>query len=245
MTSREELAMDFNRQEQDSITFGKKSGCFMNRTCSVLLLVLFLASLLATGLLVHYLTPGCNSGDDLLTDAGASTGLHTPAEPRPEPHPEPVPEPQPAHEPKAEPEPEPEPEPPAKVRDVRLPLHLIPEGYRVRLLPSLEEDGDFTFTGEVTLTLLAAAAGRNVTVHVKDLVVENDTISVRDTTTGYDLTVSGVKYDADREFLVILLPRDVQLQHRYDVTIRYTGNLKDKLAGFYRSSYKDPQGKKR
>ena len=138
-----------------------------------------------------------------------------------------------------------EPERPAKVRDVRLPLHLVPEGDRVRLLPALEDGGDFTFSGEVTLTLLAAAAGRNVTVHVKDLVVENDTIAVRDTTADAALTVGGVRYDADREFLVILLERDVQPQHRHDVTIRYTGNLKDKLAGFYRSSYVDPEGRKR
>ena len=229
--------MDFNHQEQDSITFGKKSGCFMNRCCSALLLLLFLCSLLATGLLVHYLTPGCQPGTDLLTDTGANTGLQPTPEPKPEPEPEPQPE--------TEPEPEPEPEPPAKARDVRLPLHLIPEGYRVRLLPDLQEDGDFTFSGEVTMTLLAASAGRNVTVHVKDLVVENDTIAVRDTSADSDLRVSGVKYDADREFLVILLPRDVKPQHRYDVTIRYTGNLKNKLSGFYRSSYKDPQGKKR
>ncbi|XP_037093237.1 aminopeptidase N-like [Pollicipes pollicipes] len=268
MTSREELAMDFNRQDKDSITFGKRSGCFMNRMCSLLLLLLFLCSLVATGLLVHYLAPGCRpdqAGESGLRRGSAAEAQPGPKpgpktkpgpqpkpepepEPEPKPEPEPEPEPEPAPElvpaPEPEPEPKPEPEPPAKVRDVRLPLHLVPEAYQVRLLPFIEE-GNFTFSGEVTMRLRAEHSGSNVTVHVKDMTVYNDSVTVRDVTTGTSLDIAGVRYDADREFFIVLLSQPVTAQHKYDVFIRFVGSLSDKLSGFYRSSYLDPQGQKR
>ncbi|XP_043211709.1 thyrotropin-releasing hormone-degrading ectoenzyme-like, partial [Amphibalanus amphitrite] len=133
---------------------------------------------------------------------------------------------------------------PTKPRDVRLPRHLAPEGYKIRLLPFIEE-GNFTFNGEVTATLRADAPGKNVTLHVNEMIVLNDSVTVKDATTGKMVGMAGYKYDTDREFFIILLERSVEVGHKYEVYVKYIGSLTDKLAGFYRSSYKTPEGEKR
>lgn len=212
--------MDFNKQDQDSITFGKKSGCFMSRFLSAVLLVLFLSCLLATGLLVHYFTPRCPGPEDVL--GGGSVGGKAAIDAAPEQD----------AQPKSK-----------KPRDVRLPLHLIPSGYNVRLLPFIEE-GNFTFNGEVTVTMSAEAAGSNITLHINDLVVDHDSVVVRDVTTNADVTVTDIKYDKDREFFIVMLLKPVVVGREYTVYARYVGKMKDKLAGLYLSSYKD-QGEQR
>ncbi|XP_037077487.1 aminopeptidase N-like isoform X2 [Pollicipes pollicipes] len=198
----------------EAVTFSKASGCFVTRCCALLLLLLFAVALLVTGLLVHRYGAPCQQTP---SDAGSQGGPAAPPDGGGTA---------------------------AKIRDVRLPRHLAPEAYQVRLLPFIEE-GNFTFSGEVTIRLRADHPGRNVTVHVNDMTVFNDSVTVTDVAEARGLEVAGYRYDTDREFFVVVLAEDVQPGRKYDVYIRFVGNLNDKLAGFYRSSYETPQGEKR
>ena len=85
-------------------------------------------------------------------------------------------------EPSAEPIPSSEPEPSskhAKVTDVRLPLHLIPEKYKLELVPFIIPD-NFTIRGYVEVEMKAVIAGDNVTLHVADMTLDNDTVTVEE-----------------------------------------------------------------
>ena len=128
--------------------------------------------------------------------------------------------------------------------DIRLPRHLVPLAYQLRTLPLFEE-GNFSFSGQVTVTLRADAAGDNVTLHVSQLLVSQDSVSVTDVSVHTPVPVVRLVHDVEREFLVVALAEPVVAGHNYSVTVSFTGTLNDKLAGFYRSSYRTSKGEKR
>ena len=78
----------------------------------------------------------------------------------------------------------------------------------------------------------------NVTLHVADMVVENDTVSLMEKG-GNPVDIFNIDYDLDREFIVVNLNAGLEAGKNYVIRIHYTAYLKDNLKGFYRSVYKD------
>jgi aminopeptidase N len=136
------------------------------------------------------------------------------------------------------PEPEPSPEHSAKVTDVRLPSHLMPELYRLQLTPFIVPD-NFTIRGRVEIRMKCIKAANNVTLHMADLLVQNDTVSVEQVDSGKSIRITGHTYDKDREFYITKLGESLEPGKVYNIKIDYTAYLKDNLKGFYRSVYKN------
>ncbi|KAJ8960573.1 hypothetical protein NQ318_013862 [Aromia moschata] len=119
--------------------------------------------------------------------------------------------------------------------DVRLPRAVLPQSYKLKLVPFLQE-GNFTFNGEVEILVNVTQATNNITLHSDDLFIDTvsvtdsnrDTVSIRD--------VRGVK---KKQFLIIDLDEDVHAGGQYYVFIKFKGVLNDLLQGFYRSSYEE------
>ena len=78
----------------------------------------------------------------------------------------------------------------------------------------------------------------NVTLHVADMVVENDTVALVEKD-GAPVDIFNIDYDLDREFIVVNLNAGLEAGKNYVIRIHYTAYLKDNLKGFYRSVYKD------
>lgn len=77
--SKQILTMEMN-ESAASVSFGKKNGCYVKKSVGMLLAVLFVGSLLATGLLVYYLAPDVNGTSNNyqargLTQAGDDDSL--------------------------------------------------------------------------------------------------------------------------------------------------------------------------
>ena len=142
----------------------------------------------------------------------------------------------------ADTEPIPEPEPgshrKAKVVDVRLPTHLVPELYTLELVPFIVPD-NFTIRGHVEIDMVCMLAADNVTLHSADMVINNDTVSLQEKKSGRRIQITGHSYDKDREFYISKLGEDLQPGMQYTIRIEYTAYLKDNLKGFYRSVYKN------
>jgi len=140
----------------------------------------------------------------------------------------------------AEPEPnaEPEPEPASKkVTDVRLPRHLVPKKYTLSLTPFIIPN-NFTIKGYVEVEMEAVEKGDNITLHVADMAIDNDTVIVVKKDDG-TVGITSYKYDADREFYILMLDRSTVPGHTYTIKIHFIAKLNDNLKGFYRSSFKD------
>ncbi|CAL4077243.1 unnamed protein product, partial [Meganyctiphanes norvegica] len=69
--SREALSMEMSNSAA-GVSFGKKNGCYVNRSVAVLLGVLFISAMAATGLLVYYYAPQVRESTGLGVPDGPS-----------------------------------------------------------------------------------------------------------------------------------------------------------------------------
>ena len=87
------------------------------------------------------------------------------------------------------------------------------------------------------------AATSNITVHVYDMEIHEEEVSVS-LADGSSVEVVGHSYDKERQFYIISLGQELE-QTEVKLSISWTGNLNEELAGFYRSSYTDQEGTKK
>ncbi|XP_063230526.1 uncharacterized protein LOC134535382 [Bacillus rossius redtenbacheri] len=116
----------------------------------------------------------------------------------------------------------------------RLPTSLRPETYVVRLAPDLD---NFTFAGEVTVTLAVVEATDRVVLHANDLSVDRGSIALLSLSGGSGVAVVDVVEDGRRHFLIVRLNRSLAARERLNLSISYTGHMRDDMYGFYRSYY--------
>jgi len=121
---------------------------------------------------------------------------------------------------------------------LRLPLNAVPVSYDIHIAPNLE---DASFTGEEIIELKVSGEGANsIWLHSKDLNIDSA-----------DLIVDKVKLPLKIQMMpetsmVQLVPTTPGHQLKfgvYDVALHFSGQLNDKLVGFYRSTFKDASGK--
>ena len=113
-----------------------------------------------------------------------------------------------------------------------------PELYELELLPFIIPD-NFTIRGHLELTLRCEYVSKNVTLHVADMTLDNDTITLTDMKNGKKIPIEKHAYDKDREFYIAHLSQTLTPGNNYKIAINYVASLNDNLKGFYRSVYKD------
>lgn len=215
--SKQILTMEMN-DSAASVSFGKKKGCYVQRNVAVLLVLLFVGSLVATGLLVYYLAPGVNQ----------TTNNHSTRGPQAAKRDDAMEEDSPAADSSDK-----------KVMDVRLPTSLRPLHYVVHLQPFIR--GNFSIAGSVEVEVEVVKETSVFTIHMADIITHNDTVKVLDAENRNGRGVGIIKqtYDNQREFYHAHLQEPLTRGRRYVLSMKFTGYLNDKLHGFYRSSYKD------
>merc|ERR1719412_1905501 len=120
--------------------------------------------------------------------------------------------------------------------NVRLPKNIIPDSYSLYLIPYLIPD-NFTISGVVFMNLTVVEPSTNITVHINDMTIHEKAVTVTDAG-GILLPVTGHGYDSARQFYIIQLGSSLPVG-QLSLSIDFTGNLNDDLAGFYRSRYTD------
>lgn len=106
------------------------------------------------------------------------------------------------------------------------------------MLPFIIPD-NFTIKGHLELTLTCVSIGKNVTLHVADMTLDNDTITLVDMETNKLIRIEKHAYDLDRKFYIAHLSQSLTPGRKYKITINFVASLNDNLKGFYRSVYKD------
>lgn len=104
------------------------------------------------------------------------------------------------------------------------------------------QEGNFTFKGEVAITLNVTEPTTNVTLHANQLTVDEKSVALTrqdgagDGAASTGVPISQQRRDAQRQFYVIQTRMQLQ-PGTYRVRLKFTGILGDDLQGFYRSSY--------
>ena len=118
-----------------------------------------------------------------------------------------------------------------------LPDIVHPSHYRIKLQPDLE---NFTFRGEERIHIQVEEPPSEIVLNSTELQVQSATLLKK----GVDTPASQITFDDTRETLTLGFADPIPAGDA-ELEIKFTGQLNDKLRGFYRSEYITPGGEKR
>jgi puromycin-sensitive aminopeptidase len=119
----------------------------------------------------------------------------------------------------------------------RLPTTVVPSRYDIRLEPDLEKA---TFAGEETITVTVREPVSEILLNAAELEIA----SVAAEGPGGAVVQGTASLDAATEQARLAFPQTLE-PGEWRLALAFTGTLNDRLRGFYRSTYKDAQGRAR
>ena len=126
----------------------------------------------------------------------------------------------------------------SKSSRVTLPTNVRPTRYRLILEPDLES---FTFRGEEAVDIEVVEASSEITLNSSDIDILSSKLTVEG---GSVLTPRDVVLDDSKETATFVFDSEIPTGPA-TLEITFTGELNDKLRGFYRSHYTDIDGQER
>ncbi|XP_068751951.1 puromycin-sensitive aminopeptidase-like [Montipora capricornis] len=116
----------------------------------------------------------------------------------------------------------------------RLPTSVLPKNYNLTLQPNLTE---FTFTGKEVIDVEVGQATDKVKMNCLDIDIKFANFSA----SGSAVNSSDISYNKEEETVTISFPTPLPVG-KCQLYLDYTGELNDKMKGFYRSKYTSPEG---
>ena len=116
-----------------------------------------------------------------------------------------------------------------------LPTNVRPSAYDLTLQPDLES---FTFRGEVDINITVREATNEIVMNADEIEIQEARLTLADGS-----SVEPCCIDFDKEEETVTLGFDEELSAgQTKLYLKFTGELNDKLRGFYRSRYTDSDG---
>jgi puromycin-sensitive aminopeptidase len=116
----------------------------------------------------------------------------------------------------------------------RLPRNVVPEKYEIKIEPDLV---NFRFDGEELIHLTVAEPVREIILNALELELADAFV----TNNQQKKIAAQIRLDEANERAVLSFPEQLEAGS-WKLNIKFKGILNDKLHGFYRSTYKDPDG---
>ena len=127
-------------------------------------------------------------------------------------------------------------------KNIRLPDTIIPETYSIYLHPNLTT---FNFNGYVDISFYVRTSTNFLVLNSRNLNVSS--ISIQSLSVGRQFAIEVVKqleYIQNQQ-IYISFGQKLEAGNRYQLKLEFAGILSANLAGFYKSSYRRPDGEKR
>ncbi len=115
-----------------------------------------------------------------------------------------------------------------------LPKNIKPLHYQIELKPDIE---NFTFAGNETIDVSISESSSNITLNSLDIDIQSASITVG----GSVLKTETITYNKESETCTLAFAQEIPIGNG-EIHIAFSGILNDKLRGFYRSQYIDPEG---
>lgn len=122
-------------------------------------------------------------------------------------------------------------------------MDIEPIDYKIHLTPYLDDNIPgklpFTFDGICTIAIKPSQMNLDtITVHKVDLIIHDVSVT-KEVGLFPQIDVKHTEYNNATEKFVIKLAKSLAKDETFNVIFNYTGNLRDDMTGFYRSSYED------
>lgn len=121
-------------------------------------------------------------------------------------------------------------DPQQQAKIFRLPDNLKPISYDLKMVPYLE--GNFTFSGQVNISLLVTKSTKNILMHSRNLNISTLEVYRRTKKIACNFTLL-----PNDEILSISCQSRLFRNNYVEVRIKFKGLLNDRRVGFYRGSY--------
>ena len=121
---------------------------------------------------------------------------------------------------------------------VILPAQVRPVKYRLTLEPDLD---NFTFRGDQSVEIQALQPTSTITLNCVEIDIQSSRLVLGD---GTAVLLKDTVFDRAKETVTLTFDSEIPTG-RAQLEIRFTGELNDKLRGFYRSRYIDVEGRER
>ncbi|XP_016983809.1 aminopeptidase N-like [Drosophila rhopaloa] len=125
----------------------------------------------------------------------------------------------------------------------RLPTTLRPQKYYLRVLTLLENPEDLRFAGTVKILIEALQNTRNITLHSKNLTIDESQITLRQIggEGRKENCVSSTSVNPSNDYFILNTCQELVAGNVYKLSLPFSADLSRPLTGYYRSSYKDPE----
>lgn len=128
---------------------------------------------------------------------------------------------------------------PEKKEFKRLPTDVKPENYTLLLQPDLDK---FTFKGQETIDVKVLSSTTSITLNSEEIEIQSACYKATDA--GDQNLKAEVKFEPENASVVLSFPSALQ-PGSGQLCIDFTGELNDKMKGFYRSKYSSPSGEEK
>ncbi|XP_008186165.1 aminopeptidase N isoform X2 [Acyrthosiphon pisum] len=122
--------------------------------------------------------------------------------------------------------------------EFKLPPNFNPTRYELDINTYLEDK--FMFEGLATIFVTCIEATNTIVLHSNSLNIDNESVSVIDTF-GFLFPVNSTYSDPNKDLMYVSSTEKFKPGDKYVLTIPFSGNITDQLAGYYKSSYVDKE----
>ncbi|KAI5917789.1 peptidase family M1-domain-containing protein [Camillea tinctor] len=116
-----------------------------------------------------------------------------------------------------------------------LPTNVVPTHYDVTLEPDFK---NYTFDGKVVIDFDVQEETKSISLHTVEIDIDSANLKSGDNIVS---SSSAITYDESTQVSKIEL-KDAVPKGKIQLEVKYKGQLNDQMAGFYRSTYKKPDG---
>lgn len=120
----------------------------------------------------------------------------------------------------------------------RLPTAIQPDRYKLKVITRLENPPHLTFDGQVSIRFKVLEDTQNITLHAQNLTIDQERMFLKSyRAKEFKLCLDSVNTVEEQDYYIIHLCQTLKKGETYKLKLYFSGELNEKLHGYYRSSY--------